>query len=177
MILLQPHHETGKMTCQVLTQHKLLQQQLTCRVSFQHGISSAWTCANTNAYLPALLVWVKAVLVQRLAWQVANQDLPIVNRPHARLMTQEVIEPAAQQSIEHIKLACPMHATTSRLLTTACYPSMGDLQSNAYDTAGHMALRANTCHGLHTQVSGLCKLPDSIHSRIQIWLPTPAYHQ
>ena len=61
---------------------------------------------QADAYLPALLVWVKAVLIQGLAWQVANQDLVMIKCAHARCVAQEVIEPALQ----HMRLRCkPVH--------------------------------------------------------------------
>ena len=47
-------------------------------------------------YLPALQVWMEAVLVQRFAGQVADQDLLIVHCAHTRCVAQEVIEPAFQ---------------------------------------------------------------------------------
>lgn len=52
-----------------------------------------------GVYLPALLIWMEAVLVQGLGGQVTNQDLVVIHCPHSRRVAKEVIKPARYMAL------------------------------------------------------------------------------
>ena len=134
---------------------------------------------QADAYLPALLVWVKAVLIQRLAWQIANQDLLMINCAHARCVAQEVIEPAFQNMGLRCRSVHKIHACIYSGCWVRRCRSVGTKMQHAclyskLDRINHCMQVKHTCHGLHSLASGRCKPPNSTHNRTQISPPEPA---
>lgn len=97
-----------------------------------------------RAYLPALLVRVKAVFVQRLAWQAAHKHLVIVHSTHARGVCQKIIEPA---NICTQFRPLQQHTVPSRQLATVLLPfHIRSCNQGTHTYKSHIHVAQVRCH-------------------------------
>ena len=73
----------------------LLQDETTMILETQFiAFKSLFNHTHWQAHLPALLICIKAVLVQGLAGQVAYKHFLVINSSHAGSVGQKIVEPA-----------------------------------------------------------------------------------